>query len=133
MLKRRGANAVEFALTLPFFTAIFLGLVDYGMLFATKAGLDNAVTVACREGAMRDPLFHKPKTIAESVLKARAKPWCDSTTCTYSVDDKFAVPDRTLECAVTLSYNSLIGFVPTPPTISSTSYYRLEWQRQGAL
>ena len=35
--RRRGANAIEFALTLPIFLALVLGTMDYGLIFMTQA------------------------------------------------------------------------------------------------
>ena len=127
---RRGANAIEFGLTAPIFFAIILGVMDYGWLFANQAGLDNASALACREGAMMDPIVGDPISIADTEIKARANPWCSSGLgCSYSVTLQQAVPDRTLVCDVQMTFAPLIGFVPLPANISSVSRYRLEWQR----
>src|SRR6476619_3535339 len=48
--RRRGANAIEFALTLPLFLFIVFATLDYGYLFAMQAMLDDAVVLSCREG-----------------------------------------------------------------------------------
>jgi len=124
---------IEFALTLPFFLALFLGVVDYGWLYATQSGLDSAVTLACREGAMVDAEFGSPRTVAETELTQRASPWCDGKGCSIAVVSNGAVPDRGLECSVTLPYDSLVGFVPMPNQLSASAIYRLEWQRTGPL
>ena len=130
-LPRRGANAVEFGLTLPVFMAILLGLVDYGWLFAAQAGIDNATAIACREGSMIDERLGNPYNIANTELVTRAAPWCDlADSCIHDAADAgYPVPDKAIRCEVTMDFRPLIGFVPVPDQIDSISYYRMEWQR----
>jgi Flp pilus assembly protein TadG len=129
---RRGANALEFALTLPIFLVLVFGLIDYGWLFSIQAGLDNAVSLACREGAMMDPRVGSPSAIASADLAARSAMFCNGA-CTLNVQDlrtgAYVPPNRTLLCSASLGFNPLIGLAPMPGTIDSVSYYRLEWQR----
>jgi hypothetical protein len=132
---RRGGNAIEFALTLPLFLAVIVGLMDYGFLFAMQAGIDNAVSLACREGAMVDPGFQAngPKVTGEQQLDSRSALFCAGVNCTKSCDETGAVaPNRTLKCQITRPITPLIGFLPAsmyPTSIDSASFYRLEWQR----
>ena len=54
--KRRGSagqSLVEFALVLPIFLLIFLGVVDFGRAIYTKHILDKAAREAARAGAVR--------------------------------------------------------------------------------
>lgn len=128
---RRGANAIEFALTLPVFLMIVLGLVDYGFLFGMQAGIDNATSLSCREGAMMDPNFGVPKDVAENDFNTRGAMFCGAGCTNVAVDlatGDYAVPNRTLQCTTTRPMVPLVGFVPYPDTISSVAYYRLEWQ-----
>lgn len=133
MRNRRGANVVEFALTLPIFMAILVGIVDYGWYFTSQAGIDTAATLACREGSMVDAFFTSPVTVARDELGRRADPWCKTQGCVLRVVPRYAVPDRAIECTVAMPFNPLIGFVPTPNELSASAIYRLEWQRQGNL
>jgi len=132
---RRGGNAIEFALTLPLFLSIVVGLMDYGFLFAMQAGIDNAVSLSCREGAMRDPGLdpNGPVTIATSELNTRSGPFCTGVTCTKNVAETGELPpNRTLRCEIIRPMAPLIGFLPAsmyPATINSVSFYRFEWQR----
>lgn len=130
---RRGSNAIEFGLTAPVFFAIILGIMDYGWLFANQAGINNAASMGCREGALIDPAVGSPVGIANAEVSSRAALFCTGAACSYSVVDLqtgiYAVPNRTLTCTVTMTYSPLIGFVPVPASLTSTSYYRLEWQR----
>jgi Flp pilus assembly protein TadG len=128
---RRGANAVEFALTLPIFLALVLGTMDYGLIFMTQAGLDSAVSIGCREGAMIDPLLADPTSVAKANVTDLAKYWCADTPCNITVTDSggATAPTRTLECRISRETKAIIGFVPAPKLLQSVSEYRLEWQR----
>jgi hypothetical protein len=131
---RRGANAIEFALTLPLYLTIVLGLMDYGFLFGMQAGIDNATSMACREGAMIDPVLGVPTTTAQNNFTARSGLFCGGGVCANQAVDlnsgPYEVPNRTLRCTTVRNMAPLVGFVPYPATISSVSYYRFEWQRQ---
>lgn len=131
---RRGANAIEFAMTLPIFLAIVLGLMDYGFLFAMQASLDNATVLSCREGAMIDWEVGDPIDTAENQFAIRSSLACNGASCTFLAEDlssgDYDVPNRTLRCTGTRVMVPLTGFVPYPATIQSVSYYRMEWQRQ---
>jgi len=129
--ERRGANAIEFALTLPAFLAMILGSMEYGVIFMTQAGLDNAVSIGCREGAMIDPLIGSPVSTADAKVQELSAYWCAETACDIDITDSGGgtVPARTLECRISRDTNPIIEFVPAPLTLSSTSQYRFEWQR----
>src|SRR5688500_16118035 len=111
---RRGANAIEFALTFPVFLFIVLGLIDYGYLFAIQAGLDNAVALACREGAMTDPNVGSPKPVAEAVLASRSTMFCSGACTAPTVTDMqtgaYVPPNRTLKCEIYRDMHPLSGF-----------------------
>ncbi len=129
---RRGSNVVEFALTLPIFFGIVMALVDFGWLYATQAGIHNLAAMACREGAMIDPEFGSPQATATSWITANSHLFCQ-TGCTVTVTDRDsgvnAVPNRTLECQITKNFTPLVGLTAMPPALTTTSQYRLEWQR----
>lgn len=132
---RRGSNAIEFALTAPFFFYIVMGIVDYGYLFASQAGLDNAVSMGCREGAMMDGVTGpSPVAMAQTEITNRSAMFCPSG-CSVQVFNRttgaYASPNKTLECRITRNMSPLVGLVPYPATISSRSFYRLEWQRNN--
>ncbi|MEQ1507889.1 MAG: TadE family protein [Myxococcota bacterium] len=131
--RRRGANAIEFALTLPMFLFVVLGVMDYGFLFAMQAGIDNAVSMSCREGSMRDPdRAIQPVTEANNQFAARSGTFCGAGECNFDAEDLqtgiYAKPNRTIHCTAVRTMTPLTGFVPYPATIQSQSFYRLEWQ-----
>jgi hypothetical protein len=134
MGRRRGANAVEFALTLPVFVGLVMGIIDYGFLFMMQSGLDSAVSLACREGSKVDPRRGNPVSIAQSQLASRAAYFCGGACSTLSAGyvpgAQWQVPNLTLQCeAIMPNPRRLVGFVPYPSQIRAKSYYRLEWQR----
>ena len=70
-MKQKGAQAVEFALVLPFFILILFAVLDFGMLAYNKAIITNA----SREGARSGVLFS-----ADSWDPAAVK----QTACNYA-------------------------------------------------
>lgn len=48
----RGAAAVEFALVLPIFVLIIVGLINFGQAFFTKVSLDHSAREAVRVAAL---------------------------------------------------------------------------------
>lgn len=50
--RQRGAQAVEFALVLPFFLVVLLLIIDFGFLVYDKAVITNASREAARAGAV---------------------------------------------------------------------------------
>ena len=51
-MKQKGAQAVEFALVLPFFILILFALLDFGMLVYNKAIITNASREGARSGVV---------------------------------------------------------------------------------
>lgn len=57
--RRRGANALEFALIAPLLVVLLGGLIDYGWFFWREALAVNAVREGVRSGSLKAP---DPKT-----------------------------------------------------------------------
>ncbi len=49
---RRGANAIEFALTLPVFVALVMAIFEFGWMFFMRSTIIHAVRDGCRAGAV---------------------------------------------------------------------------------
>ena len=133
---RRGANAIEFGLTLPVFILVIFGLIEYGFCFAQIAMLDIAVTEGCREGSLVDPLYADPGDAAvlemASVLGDLGLNCAGYATCTAQDSGApLGTETRRLTCRIEAEYVSLTGLdlVPMPEFISSENVARLEWQR----
>jgi hypothetical protein len=125
---RRGANALEFALTLPVFLVFMLGVVDYGYLMMCKALLDASLMEGTREGAITDPaLVPNIRVVAQTTAAGIVAGVC--TGCTFNCVDSGAPPARELSCTGSWPITPLVGFVPMPANITSQSRQVLEWQR----
>ncbi|MEN0063150.1 MAG: TadE family protein [Myxococcota bacterium] len=138
VFRRRGANALEFGLTVPIFMMLMLGIVDYGWIYVHHAGLANAAYLGCREGSMIDPNSPNattggPVQTAEETIENHAAYFCANATCDVVVEDIDDPPQRSLQCTISIDpYQPLIGFLPPgllPDVLVSTAQQRLEWQR----
>lgn len=130
--KRRGANAVEFALTLPVIIFILSGVVDYGYFLHLQYNMINAVTQGARAGVTTDrpevsgdPV---PKTVAETVAKdvwtAANLPGFPTVTATESG----TAPNIQLQVVGTVEFVELVGVLPTPANITHTAVMRMDDQ-----
>lgn len=130
---RRGANALEFALTLPTFLLLIFGLIEYGGYFASQAMVDSIVSIGCREGAMIDPLLEDvPSVIEERMLElVEGLPLLDCDgRCVITAAETGVVPGRSLTCQVSVPYVGLTGWpVGLPEDVMAGSLMRYEWQR----
>lgn len=126
---RRGANAVEFALTLPILLAILSGVVDYSYLFHLQFQMVNAVSQGARAGSATN-LDADPYAIAVQVVN---EVWTHSgfTTNPTVTASAFTLPttgDLAVQVVATVPYDPLVGFLPTPSTIAHTAIMRLDDQ-----
>lgn len=138
--KRRGANAIEFALTLPIFLTVTFGMMEYGWYFAKQAQVNGALAQACRDGSIIDPI-NPPSHLGgcsgdacitdevEALLVARingANLSC--ADCSASVSG--LAPERVVNCRAEVDYLDITGLLPVlPDKIITESQVRLEWQR----
>ncbi len=127
--RRRGANAIEFALTLPIFLYLMLGVLDYGYLMMAHAILDAAAMEGTREGAITDPNnVADIAGVAESTAQGVAGALCGGD-CSYSCQDLGTAPEREIACDLRWTIDPIIGLVPFPTQIQSEGRQLLEWQR----
>lgn len=138
-VERRGANAIEFALTLPVFLVLIMGIIDYGFYFGGQAVLDAAVLEGTRLGAITDPADGADlEDIAETRMEEIASMMCGSN-CVYNCEDRTVnlviagdtEPIRELACTINWPITPLVGLVPMPSNITSRGRQLLEWQRNG--
>ena len=131
--RRRAANAIEFALTLPAFLLILFGLIEFGGYFGGQAMIDSVVTIACREGAMLDPIEEDVPAAAiarmQSMIDTLPLIDCDGG-CDVRARETGVVPGRSLVCQATVPYTGITGWsMSLPENIHGGSMMRYEWQR----
>lgn len=133
---QRGNTAVEFALTLPVFTLMVLGMIDVSWLYFHRSALDTAASQGCRAGALIDPgrgnvnLGEVQSTTEEALLTALSSNGggdCDS--CEVEVTTFGSNPGTSLRCDVSRDFTPVAGLVVSETTLSSTMVVRLEYQR----
>lgn len=135
---RRGAHALEFALLMPVFLAIWMGIVEYCWLAFQYTSLNEAVAVGCRFGSLIDPGPGEieAKAVVDSTKEEIEKEYASSGAqcsgkCAPTVILVNSRPARSLACSMTAPYASVTGFVPAPKTLSADAVVRLEYQRGG--
>lgn len=127
MLRRRGASAIEFALTLPVLTFILLAVIEYGTYFFQLTSMTNAVRDGCRLAVRADD----PITTAEAQTRAVLKGFgldCDaipSCQVTATVTAQASGYD-TLRVAARFDYTQITGMVPSPDAVGAQMTMMLE-------
>lgn len=70
--RRRGANAIEFALTLPLFIWVSFAVLEYGWLFFRWSSIHEATRLGCEQGAMVHPNANPtPTSVARTSVRSR--------------------------------------------------------------
>ena len=139
--KKRGANAIEFALTLPVFLVLFMGGMDWGWYFFMRAQVMNSTLIGCEMGSRVHP--DDPVTaeaLAKKQLDTRFKElgWkcaslgsiCDYQIQTWQQAGNVAFGEhKTLRCEAALPFTPLTGYVRVPKNIRVKSEQRMEFQK----
>jgi len=112
--RRRGAAAMEFAMTFPVITLLFAGTVDYGHYFSTQAMVETIARDACRQGALVDPVNAVATATAVVTGLFTAKNIdCGTLACSISIsytDDTSGGLDY-LDCQVVMNFQPLAGLL----------------------
>lgn len=124
---RRGAAAMEFALTLPIVLMITLGTVEYSWAFMNRVWLNNAARDAVRSATGVEP------AAAPAQAERRARQALDElgvdcrSGCTVRAEVRNGAYD-VLALRIQMTYPRLSGFVPTPEDIGVEYVMMLEQQ-----
>ncbi len=135
--RRRGGNAVEFALLMPVYLMIAFGVVDYGWVMYHVAALHSAAHHGCRSATLVDPGMGEADAgavieAAELAMVDRFEaygPGCPVEGCIAQAELTGTVPQRSLVCTLTLPVDPMVGYVPVPVDLRATAVMRLEFQR----
>lgn len=134
---RRGASAIEFALTLPVLVYLLGGIFEYSWMFYQRAQVVRCAREGVRLGVVID-LDASPGP--DDTAKARAEDMLedlgislDSATVTATMsnlrtdDDPAEDTDDTLVVSISLEYDPLMGgMVPVPETLGAEFAMMLE-------
>lgn len=137
-MRRRGANAVEFALLLPVFVAVLAGAMELSWLFYQQSAVRSAVSRGCRAAAMMDPGSFE-SSMSTMVGAARANVLGQYTasvgpcpSCASNATAVGTVPTRSLRCELTAPYIGLTGLLGqrVAGDLQDSVVIRMEYQRR---
>ena len=116
MKKQKGAQAVEFALVLPFLILIIFAVLDFGMLVYNKAIITNASREGARSGVVLSAAAWNAANVRQTACNyARSalitvSPGTKTTTCTGTIDPVITV------------YSGVNANCPTPTGITAPAF-----------
>ncbi len=124
-MKQKGAQAVEFALVLPFFILILFAVLDFGILVYNKAIITNASREGARSGVVLSAASWSATAVKQTACNyARntlisVKSGTTNTTCTGTKDPVINVYSGTSATCPSPSGSTAPDFgVPVALTIS---------------
>lgn len=130
---RRGAQAIEFALLLPVLMGVTSAIVDYGWYYSQELAAIAAVREGARAGATNDPevttYCYAAETRVRSSLTAAG---LDGTGATVTTKTSGTSPDQVITVSATVRFTRLMGLIPAPSQLRSTTTMRLENQDDNA-
>ena len=136
---RRGAYAIEFALTLPIWFAVTMAIADFSWVAYQRAILASAGEQACRAAARLDPANDDSNlgaldTVADAVLadalSAAGDPVCAGCGVTVTVEG--GPPERRLRCVATRTQVPFTDLFLAETASTSTHVVFLAWQTEAA-
>jgi Flp pilus assembly protein TadG len=128
--RERGSAVVEFALILPVLCAVMFGTMEYGWIIYQQFNLASAIRDGLRQGvtisqtATPDPRAMAVQIALADLQKVGVASSAVNLTATYAG----TLPTKTMTLAADLTYQKLIGFVPTPPHLTYSMTMMLELQ-----
>jgi len=126
--RRRGANAIEFALTLPVAVAVLAGIIDYGWLFFQQEAIEAATRDGARHGSV-SIRTEDPVTRAErATLGSLERNGIDPATAEVRAFLESVFPDERVTVATAVPFRPLFGIVPVPGVLNARLSMRLEAQ-----
>ena len=124
-MKQKGAQAVEFALVLPFFILVLFAVLDFGFLVYNKAIITNASREGARAGVVLSAATWSAAAVTQTACNyARntlitVKTGTTNTSCTGTKDPVINVYSGTSATCPSPSGNTAPDFgVPVALTIS---------------
>ncbi len=128
---RRGASAVEFALTLPILLALASAVVDYGWYLSQSINVLNSTREGLRVGAMV-PYDDGPDAEAETWTTSLLKSYgidCEALSCNISAAVGTVDGYDAMTLTVDIPYTAPVGVVPVPVSLQAELTMALEDQQ----
>ena len=113
--QEKGQNLVEFALILPVFLLLVVGIAEFGRAWMTRNILTGAAREAVRAAAVetRVNAFNSAKTIADATLASAGIP---VVLQAGDFDDSVDTPVPTVSVSIAYTYPLILtGFIPGLP------------------
>jgi Flp pilus assembly protein TadG len=109
---RRGGSSIEVALSMPFFIAMTVAVLDVGVFFVEQSAVGDATRVACRDGSLvaQDDAVATAEATLAAVLDKRGYA-CGGGDCAIEA----TVDGGLLICTADVAVNGGLGIVPVVP------------------
>jgi len=136
MRRRRGTEAIEFALVFPIWVMVHFATIDITWLYMHLAAIDHAAQVGCRSGSLLDPgehqedllyLFDATEDRMREVAAGLLGDACPG--CQVSVSTVGDPPMRLLRCELSVAVQGPTGLLVQDQRITTAKHARMEWQR----
>jgi Flp pilus assembly protein TadG len=130
-VRRRGAAMVELALVLPVLLMLLFGVIEYGWVFLRVTQVNEAARRGVRMAVRPSATDQEVRTTVSGLLDSRG------LAGRYDPDDDIVITELLVEVGqpvtvqVTVDYDGLIGFVPTPQRLSGTATMAKEVPSSG--
>ena len=122
---RRGASALEFALTLPIVMAILAGILEYGWYLLQLSNVVHALRDGTRIGVTvpiddaEGPTL-RAEAHARSVLDGLGVPCTEGGGCWVNATIGPSGDITTLTMAIEVDYTPIVGLLPAPSQLHGT-------------
>jgi Flp pilus assembly protein TadG len=122
--ERRGTTAIEFALILPTLLVLTFGIMDYGWFFMIHQQASQACREAARTGS-HTALSEDPAASAAADAGRYVSQHFPLSNMQVSYDTSVIGGDA-VQISLSVQFQPLVGFVPTPTTVSCGAERYLE-------
>lgn len=128
--KRRGANAIEFALTFPIAVAVLAGIIDYGWLFFQQEAIESATREGARRGSVSIRAENPVPRAELATRQALDRNGINPETADVRASLEGLWPDERITVDTTVPFTPLFGIVPVPVQLRARLSMRLEAQEE---
>ena len=125
---RRGAQAVEFALTLPVFSFLISGVVDYGRYFDQEYSVEQAAWVAVRTTASTDTSDGPAAAGEAAMADALDQFGLDCGAADIDCGVTGSSPNMRATCSVELDFTPYVGLMAVPHHLGAEVTMRFDDQ-----